>query len=824
MNKYIYIAILTLSFTLSSMQKANATHAAGGELLYTWIGGSSYKVIFKFYRDCGGISEPSRIPLCIYNTCNSQSISDVEMRKSIYLGDGRWNGSEVSLGCPNYNSTCEDTGSYLPGFREWWYEATITLPGKCRQWRIAVAISARNQPMNVSSGNLYIEATINNLDINNNSSPQFHTKPLPYVCINTPYTYNNGAIDVDNDSLSFESIIPLISSNCSSPAKPATFAVKTIPLRLPDNPFQTNNSYYLNPTTGNINFTPTELGAQTTTILVKEYRNGILVGSTMRDIQVQVLTCSNPPTKMAIDTASISNAVWIDDALHTCIDKPVSFCFNVTSTDISAVLSTSDNHAIAIPGASINYSNNATSLVRGCFMWTPTAADSGLKILTVTAKDSTCKAPGITVTQTFTIPINVIASVPPPIVTSPQTLCQFSETQPLSATGSNLLWHNLPIGDTGSTKAPIPSVSNIDTTTFYVSQNYYGCSSPRIPISVIIHPVPGIDLLATYDSICANKEVTLSNRIDSLNKFTYEWMADYAKFNTGTNQSPIKLSWPTTGTKHVTVTVSDSKCSSNDSIEVYILPTPVAYFNADKDVCIDSQLTVSPLKQDALYSWTITDFTIEEHGFKLAHKLHWSSPGKKHIMLVVTNEIGCDSTYADSITVRPDPIARIQPITDEVCKNIPFTLKAEDGEHYTYSWQPSENIAEHTEQYTKAVTHDPIFIHMQATNQWHCTSNDSIYIEPQPCCDIFMPDAFSPNNDGLNDRYWSPYMPKTTLQKLVIVDRWGQVVYSTDMQTNGWDGTYNGKNAAIGTYYYFIKYLCNGTDKKFKKGTLILVR
>lgn len=824
MRKYIYAAILILTITLSCLQTAFASHAAGGELLYTWISDSTYRVVFKFYRDCGGTNAPQSMPLCINNPCTNKSFTSY-MSRSPLLGDGRPNGSEVSLGCPLFKSNCQLPGSQLLGYREWWYEDTIKLTGKCSNWRMAISISARNNSMNIQNLQfLHIEATLNNLDVNNNSSPQFHTKPVPYVCKNSPYVYNNGAIDTDKDSLAFETIIPLVSSSCSASRAQATFVYKTPLLSLPDNPFQTNNTYKMNPVTGNISFTPGEFGPQTTTIVVKEYRQGILVGSTMRDIQVQVYNCTTPPSQINVDTTTFTDAVWLDDIVQTCINTPLKFCFDIKSSDNNTILAISDNHKLATPGATLTYSNNASSSVRGCFSWTPTAADSGLSILTVTAKDSTCNAPGVTVAQTFTIPIKINATIPPPLVTTPVTICQYSPPVPLTANGFNLHWYNMPTGGSGSLSAPQPDASNIDTQRYYVSQKYFGCTSPRVPIDVVVIPGPIIDLLASEDTVCANIDVTLSNSSDSMKQLKYTWHSDSSNFRTGKQQPKVSLSWPSSGIKVVTLSASNDECTSVDSTEIYIRPTPLAFFNTDKNVCIDSLLTVSPLKQEAQYKWTITDFSINETNFKPEHKLTWSSTGKKYIRLSLTNGIGCDSTYKDSITVRPYPVARIQPIVGDVCKNIPFIVKGEDGEYYTYSWQPSEAFTDHTGQYTKAVSNSPIYIHMRAANQWHCSSTDSMYVEPQPCCNLFMPDAFSPNNDGLNDRYWSPYLAKVTIDKLVIVDRWGQIVYSTDKQTKGWDGTNNGQPVTIGTYYYFIKYFCNGTDSMFKKGTLTLLR
>src|SRR5690606_24983181 len=184
--------------------RAEASHAAGAELIYEWVSGSTYRFYLKFYTDCGGINESNTIRLCYVNTCSNQT-GQVTMNQLTLLPDGTGNGKEVHAGCPRYPTEC--AGGSLPGFREIWYGATVTLPSQCDYWTFYTSITARNTNHNVSGSTvLYVEAILNNLTVQQQSSPWFSTPPVPYVCVNSPYTLNNGAVDPDNDSLSFEFI------------------------------------------------------------------------------------------------------------------------------------------------------------------------------------------------------------------------------------------------------------------------------------------------------------------------------------------------------------------------------------------------------------------------------------------------------------------------------------------------------------------------------------------------------------------------------------------------------------------------------------------
>jgi gliding motility-associated-like protein len=107
-----------------------------------------------------------------------------------------------------------------------------------------------------------------------------------------------------------------------------------------------------------------------------------------------------------------------------------------------------------------------------------------------------------------------------------------------------------------------------------------------------------------------------------------------------------------------------------------------------------------------------------------------------------------------------------------------------------------------------------------------CSKKDSVYIDPGPCCDeVFIPNAFSPNNDGKNDIWHIVTATGIELQQLAIYDRWGNRVWSATDIFQGWDGTYKGKEEDMNTFYYIFRYRClNDGQDYLKKGDLILIR
>jgi len=103
--------------------------------------------------------------------------------------------------------------------------------------------------------------------------------------------------------------------------------------------------------------------------------------------------------------------------------------------------------------------------------------------------------------------------------------------------------------------------------------------------------------------------------------------------------------------------------------------------------------------------------------------------------------------------------------------------------------------------------------------------NDSIQVDYKVCdCKPFVPNVFTPNNDGKNDKHGPLMKCKVDKYEFIIVNRFGEVVFrSTDMLQK-WDGTYKGTSCDVGAYYYLLKIKnISGTDE-LKKGDVILIR
>ena len=112
-----------------------------------------------------------------------------------------------------------------------------------------------------------------------------------------------------------------------------------------------------------------------------------------------------------------------------------------------------------------------------------------------------------------------------------------------------------------------------------------------------------------------------------------------------------------------------------------------------------------------------------------------------------------------------------------------------------------------------------------ATDSEGCSAEDSIIIKVIQYNNIYIPTAFTPNNDGRNDQL-KPYFPGTILLKdFSIFNRWGNRIFTTSQRGFGWDGKVNGEFQPAGVYVWSFQAFDEKTQKSvIRKGVVTLIR
>ncbi|MEZ5014647.1 MAG: gliding motility-associated C-terminal domain-containing protein [Chitinophagales bacterium] len=188
-----------------------------------------------------------------------------------------------------------------------------------------------------------------------------------------------------------------------------------------------------------------------------------------------------------------------------------------------------------------------------------------------------------------------------------------------------------------------------------------------------------------------------------------------------------------------------------------------------------------------------------------------------------TSAEGCDSTHSISLIVQPIPDVYFEYDSLEVPIEGLELDPGYSGDIEAYAWSPNTGLSCTDCPNPIVIPIESGWVFIEVTDANGCTDIDSIYLSPNFSPDIDVPNAFSPNGDGINDLFNVLSNGQCDLDDFQIYNRWGQVIFETKDINIGWDGTYLHVDQEIGTYVYVVYAHCD-SENIFLKGTVTLVR
>lgn len=378
--------LVLLTGLLCAFTGARASHLFGADFYYTWVSGNTYNINLVVYADCSG----SAFPTLTGATPTVEVYNGTTLYQTLNLSQ---NGVavEVTPVCASQinNTTCN--GGLVPGVKKFVYTGAVTLNTTSSNWRFrftgtlsATSSAGRsNSITNIvipASGSVMIlEATLNNIG-GNNSNANYTTIPTPFFCINKPQQYNPGAVDPNNDSLAFGLVDGLeLTTGTVSYIAPYTAAA----------PLATSvGSYSFSTTTGQLNFTPNLVQKSLVVSKVTEYRSGVQVGTSMREMTFVVLNnCNNNPPDGGISNP-VGGVLVGNTGIKICGNQGLlSFAINPTDIDGDIINVT----AAGIPaGAIFNVTGNNTTAPAVTFSWNVNGVAPGNYNFFLTYTDQGC--------------------------------------------------------------------------------------------------------------------------------------------------------------------------------------------------------------------------------------------------------------------------------------------------------------------------------------------------------------------------------------------------------------------------------------------------
>ena len=337
----------------------------------------------------------------------------------------------------------------------------------------------------------------------------------------------------------------------------------------------------------------------------------------------------------------------------------------------------------------------------------------------------------------------------------------------------------------------------------------------RDSITITVFPSPNV-VAGNDASICAGESIQLN-----ANGATNLAWAPVAGLSDPTIADPVAT--PPTTTQYIVSGFNDPGCVKKDSVLITVTPLPVFGINPlVQNVCINNNFAITASGADS-YTW----FTASQSNLSSGNQLTQTATASETFYVSLTNSIcGIIDTLSSIVNVLAKPTVAVTKSNDVDCANPRAQLNATGGN--TYSWLPATNINNVNIANPLVYPDVDTWYVVTASVAAGCTNRDSILVRSDLTKgqgNFLVPNAFTPNQDGLNDCFGVKYWSVTDEFELSIYNRWGQLVFVTKDKMKCWDGKFKGVEQASGVFVYQIraKSPCSA-ETVYKKGTLVLIR
>ncbi|MEP7373122.1 MAG: PKD domain-containing protein [Chitinophagaceae bacterium] len=872
--------LIVITFLLSKTLLAE--HITGGEMYYTFIGVTNngqyrYHVTLKLFRNCGQVGAPLDEAAAI--AAFDKGTRFMVWNDNITLTRKE----ELLLGSPGPCITNAPLVCYQVGY----YEFDISLPASASGYTITYQRCCRiNGISNLSNSGSFgatytadIPGTSSLANAPENNSAKFVGKDTVIVCGGYPFTYSFAAEDPDTtDQLRYSFCEGYVGGGQGSPGGAPNSPAPNPPVAPPYSPvnysFPYNSSSPLginatiDPFTGLITGRSPAEGIYVVTVCVSEIRNGVVIAIQRKDVQIKAGGCDiakaqldpeyiscdgftmtffNNSNSPLINTyywefgdpggGAANNSSTLQNPTHTysvagdytlklvtnrnqecsdsatatvkvwpgffpnfissgvCLNNPVQF-FDRTTTNYGVVntwnwdfgdaASTDDFSDIRNPAWT--YADTGTKNIRFIVTNSKGCIDTVYKTITMIAK-------------------------PPITLAFRDTLICFPDNVPLKASGNGIFsW--TPLTNIVNANTATPTVNPATTTTYTVELNLQGCVNTD---SVQVRVVRVVTLRGMNDTtICQTDPVQLNIISDGLR---YQW-TPAATLNDPTLQNPVATP---TGTTNYQVLARIGSCTSNENIIITTVPYPVAKAGNDTTICYNTSAQLHGSHDGNSFSWSPVGSLINANTL---NPIAWPPRNTEYILTSLDNK-GCPKPGRDTVLVNVLP--KIQPYAGNdtlVVVGQPLQLNAEGG--VTYLWIPSSGLNDPTlknpiGKYGQEV--DSIRYTVRVFNEVGCYDSAFVSVKvfkTNPY--VFVPSAFTPNGDGLNDVIRPIAVGVQEIKYFRIFNRWGQMLFSTTVNQKGWDGKIKGTPQGSNVFVWMVSAIDYTGKPIFLKGTVTLIR
>ena len=468
---------------------------------------------------------------------------------------------------------------------------------------------------------------------------------------------------------------------------------------------------------------------------------------------------------------SYGTSAYSDTMIHVRATPWVS----LTPSDTQQLCAGDSLRLTASSGSSVKYQWQRDGVNTGSGGATYLTGENGNYTVTVTTADGYCPvtSPAVTV-QVNPQPVadigndtNVCASALPLTLSSPQP------------PGVHYLWSNgLSTTDMQVTRSG----------TYWLEVSIGDCAHRD---SIVIRAIEDPDVYIGADTvICEQFPLRIGDEIAGA---TYTW-------NTGATTPYTEVN----ATGEYMLAVNLEGCIVSDTISITAMPVPDIDLGPDRDICPEQTIMLDASYGNAsVYVWnageTTASLPVTDAG------TYW---------VTVTSEYHCIGRDTVVLHYYPRPTVSLGADTT-VCEETPLVLRPWQINADSLIWSDGSVGNQLAIRYGGELI---------VTGVNKCGTGSDTVLVKDIFCDIWVPNAFTPNNDGVNDVFRAlGNLGQVGGFGLSVYNRWGERVFHTGDKYQGWNGDYNGTQALLGTYAYILEFE-RGGKRYERKGSFHLIR
>jgi len=604
-----------------------------------------------------------------------------------------------------------------------------------------------------------------------NSSPQFKIPNGDYICLDKPFTFDISAIDADGDALVYSLVTPLngYTTNVmvTAPATPrasyppvgwaAGYSLNNV---IPGNP-----ALSIDAVTGQLSVRANKEGLYLFSVQCEEYRNGQRIGVVRRDFQLPVVNCGQTTTPPAVVTV---NSRIVSNNLPWCASQPLT-------------LRVERN-----PTFQYQWQRNGSNL--------PGATTDSLQVTTAgvytVVKSLALSCAGDTISEK--IAVNYVTSPPVSLsLASPNPLCTGDTIQLQASSNPDYAyrWQRNGVNLAGQQGAVL-RVNQSGRYTVLARPSAANCEGMD-SLQVTINPRPTVQISAPRPIFCPGDSVVLTAVSQPGN--LYQWQRDGSRFGTAT----ALVQTQNAGTYRATVTASTG-CTA---LSAPLVLTQYPRFDIGLDSLApfcgvgSTAQTLNGQPGGGVYAGP----GVTGNRFDPAV----AGVGRHVLTYTVTSINGCRTVQSTTATVAPGP-QLTGPEAYTLFRGSQIGIKVDASEPIRqYGWNPPDFLS-------RADVPNPVAnplvttpYRLTALSVAGCPASFSVLVEVvEP---VYIPSAFSPNGDGLNDVWTIANIEKFPDCEVSIFNRWGELVFHSRGYAQPWNGSFGQNKAGGGLYTYQIK-------------------